>query len=780
MIEEIIKISSDIGGAITGFSRVNSAATGTAAALQGVGGRLIGLGTQAALFTAPLTLGLGVATSKAVDFDTAISGASRALDLGTQETKVFGDQVKAIAPALGQTPTKFAELATNAGKLGVSKDKIMGFTKVVAEIAAITDLSADETEKLAESFAALQTITGANTDELNIYGAAVNKLDDAIGGTTPRIIEFTRQTAASGKLLGLGIKDLAAYGSAMQALGIQNGVAYRSFNALMTKLAAPQTLSKKAQESLQDLGLSAQQMAQVMTTDANAGIKLFLDRINAVSKVDVSRALGSVKQIIGQDYGDEILTLAAGSDKLAQALSVVGDRMDKANLDKKSAELAKKLSNVKGQQAILSAQMERFAITIGQAVLPNVTDLLGQLTPLIDKFAAFAEQNPRILKVGMAIAAVAVSAAPVLIVLGSLISAVGTISTLAAGATPILAAAGGAIAAISAPVWLTVGAFVAAGAIIGVVIARWSQISQAISNGFSTAINEVLRFTNFIKPAVDFIVGVAEIGVKAFLLPWVLLGAEMLKGINLAIAIVSPPLTAFGNWLSGIGRWIGPQFVQGISIMGTAATQLFGFLWQGAVTALGGLVAWVYNNVTVPLSRIVNPIAQSISRDLIGLWNWVVGLAGSFFQAGASLAANFANGIRASFYNAVNEFKGQLAQLRGMLPGSEPKRQSPLSNLADAGAATMQNFAQGFGSPTASQALNTKLSEARSQLTLSPSSVSGGGGGGSIVVQDNRSINFDLSGSSTSQSDIIELLRRSDRELLDLLNKAQARWGRAT
>lgn len=655
MIEEIIRITSDVGGAIAGLTSVGSASTSMSNKLQGIGGSLVGLGGKAALFTAPLAAGLGFATAKAVEFDTAMSGASRALDLSKAEVLSFTAEIKKIAPSLGQTPTKFAELATEAGKLGVAKDKIIGFTKVVAEIAAITDLSSAETTKLASSFGALQTIAGLSTEQLNIYGAAVNKLDDAIGGTTPQIVEFTRQTAATGKLLKLGVKDLAAYGSTMQALGIQNGTAYRSFNALLTKLAAPQTLSKKGQEAFADLGLSADQMSEVMNRNANEGIKLFLDRINALSKTDVSAALGAVKQIVGGDYGDEILTIAASSDKLAQALGMVGDTMDSANLAKKSDELAKKLGGVKGQQAILTAQMERMAITIGAAVLPSVTDLLGLLTPLIDKFATFAEQNPKLLKIGLAIAAIAVSVGPVLIVLGSLISAIGTISTLFSVVTPIFAGVGVIFAGMTLPIWGTIAAFVAVGVAIGALAAYWGQISSWMLRSWSSFAQ---------------------------------------------------------NWMSG-------------------ASVITSFLSN---------------------------------------------LASQAWTAGSSFIYNFFAGIGAYFSKGIEFFKSQLAYLRGLLPGSEPKVRSPLSNLADAGVATMSNFASGLGASTAVPTMNATLGTVKQGL-VAPSGSSGGGGSG-VVVNDNRTINIGSGGNGGI--DIVKALKDSDRELLDLINKAQARWNRGT
>lgn len=679
MIEVIIKFAAKTAGAIAGFNQVGVAATGLGGKLKGVGGQMQALGGKAALISAPIGAALGVATTKAIGFSTAMDGASRSLDLSAEETKKMKDEALKLAPPLGLLPTKFAELATEAGRLGVAKDAIIGFATVVAEIAAITDLSEQETEDLAKSFAALQTITGMTTEDLNIFGAAVNKLDDSVGGTTPNIIEFTRQTAATGKLLGLGAKELAAYGATMQSLGIQNGVAYRSFNSLLTKLASPQVLSLPAKKAFGDLGLTTQEMANIMTTDATAGIDLFLRKINEIAEVDVSRALGAVNKIVGADYGDEILTIASSTDKLREALGYVGDEMDQANLAKKSDELAKKLSNVKGQQMILNAQLERFWIIIGEAVLPTVTDFLGDLTPLVDKIAAFAQANPGIVKVGMAIAAVGVSAAPVLLVLGSLTSVVGSLVGGVKFLAPFAIKAGVALAGITAPAWALWGACIAVGVALGALIIYWDDVTRAIANS-----------------------------------------------------------TFFQDWHNG---W-----------------QTLVINTQSAFTNLGN---WIKNNWQGVLRGLVNPI------ESIGFL---------FYKAGAALMGNFFNGINAYFKRGIDYFKQQLAYLRGMLPGSEPRIPSPLSNLADAGAATMQNFASGFNAANGN--ISPGLQQTRA--SLAPAIASSSSGGGGIIVNDNRTINLGLDSEGVGNIDIIEILRKSDRELLDLLNKARARWGRGT
>lgn len=865
--EETIKIVADTGNAIAGIDAVAVAGAKMGSSLQGIGGTLVGLGAKVGLFTAPLALGLGAATKNAIDFDQAMSGASRALDLSGKEVEDFKRQALAIAPPLGLLPEKFAELATEAGKLGVAKKDIIDFAKVIAETAAITDADAI---KLSSSFAALQTITGASGKQLEIFGAAVNKLDDNVGGTTPDIIEFTRQTAATGKLLKLGIKDLAAYGSTMASLGIQNGVAYRSFNGLLNKLAASHTLSKKGQLAFRDLGLDAQQMARIMTTNANQGIEIFLTAIQKVAAVDTSRALGAVKQIVGGDYNDEILTLALSHQKLATALTYTSDAYDAANLQKKNDELAKKLGNVKGQTAVMQAQMQRLGITLGSAVLPNLNDLLGMMTPLIDKFAVFAETHPGIVKVGMAIAAVTLSISPLLIGIGSVISAVGTIGTILPAIAPMVTAIGSAFAVATSPVWLTVGAFVAVGAAIGVLAATWrnwltifedgsfvinffgkkiaigifADIDKAFSNA-GKSIRDWVYFTGeklqeasqlfsgmanrvsaialnlgsnliaFFQPPFEFIKSLVTNTVMLMALPYIKLGTLMLSGVNTAIALVKPPIQGFITWFSAswnqfssgyisgvltMTTWVGSQwqamtakisaswnkfssgYVNGVLTMTTwigSQWQWISNQWQAMTGKMGG--GWNqfssnYMNGVAVLVSYANQSVNSISGIFTGLWNWFSSFVGNFYNAGQALVINLTQGIRASFYQAINEFNQQLAYLRGLLPGSEPRYTSPLSNLAAAGTATMENFASGFTSSDAPSLMSGVLGDTRSQM--SPAFAMPSGGNQPIVINDNRTFNLGTNGTNNGNIDIIETLKKSDRELLDLIEKARARWNR--
>jgi len=83
--------------------------------------------------------------------------------------------------------------------------------------------------------------------------------------------------------------------------------------------------------------------------------------------------------------------------------------------------------NASGQMEILKSQVQEFAISLGDLLMPVIRDVIEKLQGLMDKFNSLDDsQKQTILNVLMVVAALA----PLLIVIGKLTSAVGTILTI--------------------------------------------------------------------------------------------------------------------------------------------------------------------------------------------------------------------------------------------------------------------------------------------------------------------------------------------------------------
>lgn len=749
---------------------------------------------------------LGFASKTAVDFDTAISSASRALDLSSKEVADFGKQARDIAPALGLAPAKFAELSAEAGKLGVSKDNIIGFAKNIAELGLITDSTDEQIVGLASSFAALQTITGASNEDLSKAGALFNALDDKIGSNVIDITEFTRQTAATGKLLKLSIGDLGAYGSAFGALGVKNATAYRSFNSLLTKLAAPQVLGKSGLTGLATLGIQADDLAKRMTTDAKGGIDFFLGRIRDLAKTDVSAALGATKQIIGADFGDEILTLALASDKYHEALALVGN--DSANAAKKQDELAKKAASVKGQMAIASANAQKLGIILGAALIPSINGVIQSLLPGAEAFGKFAEANPAIVQIGAVFLGLVATIAPVTAGIKQVANTILAIRALTTFFSGLSLAASGATLLGFAPFIL--GAAAIAG-VAYLIIKNWEPVKNFFKNitdyilgGASDAplsTRLLGRYLYFANPIEDDLIAlrgkVTEIlnsigsaiatGVTSIIsfltpvfqlgsIPFLLLGNVALFVVNLVVGafvglagLLAPPLSAAANVVGGFLGLVVSGAVDTATRLYGVVSQIVGFIGSSlasfAQTAFG-LALGIGNAIATGIYNALLPVYNFVGDFLGSIYNAIAGFVGSLgsylYNAGVSIINQLTAGIAASFNYLLQSFNNQLTQLRAYLPSSDAK-QGALSDLSASGSKLWETFGAGLqsGLPSATGA----IASGTSQLlpVLSGSTANSGGS------SQNVTINFSPSVSGATTSDLVEALRAESRRLIDML-----------
>ncbi|MEL6164979.1 MAG: phage tail tape measure protein, partial [Cyanobacteria bacterium J06628_3] len=429
-----INFFAQTGQALAGITAIY---TKTKMLTEGVGRfgqRLTGFGqTITAGVTLPIVAGLTAATKTAVDFEKELAGASRALDFSEKQAKEFSKSARTIAPSLGLAPAKFLELATTAGRLGVARKDVLEFAKNTAELGFATDTN---TTFLAEKLAAIKAVFKSTNKDLKLFGANVNSLDDKVGGTSRDIIKFTARIGGVGKVAGFSSSEVAALGATFLKLGVNVSAAGTGANTMLLHLASATTLSEKAQNAFEALGLTADQVEQMMRTDPKKGLLQFLKIANNFK----GDKLGTLNAIFGKQHGYKIVSLSEAYQELGRAFGIVGN--ESAALAKLQSETDKRLASNAGKIEIFKAQMSALAITVGTALLPALNYLLVKITPLIVKFAEFAENNPKLVTMGIIIGGLVAAIGPLLIIIGSVISAVSAIA-------PVAAAAGAAIGSIA-------------------------------------------------------------------------------------------------------------------------------------------------------------------------------------------------------------------------------------------------------------------------------------------------------------------------------------------
>ena len=182
---------------------------------------------------------------------------------------------------------------------------------------------------------------------------------------------------------------------------------------------------------------------------------------------------------------------AAKAEKMAEVPCVFADFLTEAqrNCDGTAEKMAATMQdNLAGQLTILKSQLEELAISIGEILMPYIRQIVGWIQGLVDWLNSLDEGTKKII---VTVALVAAALEPVLIVIGKVVGAVGTIMTVV---LQIASAISGVIAFVSETVIPAISAVVAAIGWVSLAIAAVVAILVVLYNKcgwFRDAVNAI-------------------------------------------------------------------------------------------------------------------------------------------------------------------------------------------------------------------------------------------------------------------------------------------------
>jgi len=226
-------------------------------------------------------------------------------------------------------------------------------------------LSAEEMKRVVDVMSA--TITNANTD--------IQQLGEAM--------KFAAPTAHS---LGISIEETSAALGVLGNAGLQGTIAGTNLAQVITRLAAP---VGKAKEALEELGVKAYD-----SKGKFVGLKNVLGQLNAKMKdMTQQQRIAYLKDIFGQESLKAALILLSEVDK---SYSKLLEKNKKAA--GVSEKIAKQMRNtLEGNFKTLMSALEKLALTIGQQLLPTLTEFLKLLTAGVSNITDFYDAHQHLI-----------------------------------------------------------------------------------------------------------------------------------------------------------------------------------------------------------------------------------------------------------------------------------------------------------------------------------------------------------------------------------------------
>ena len=317
------------------------------------------------------------ASKPAMNFESAFTGVRKTVDATEEE---FAEMRQGILD-MSQTDViasadEIAAVAEAAGQLGIQKEHIQDFSKVMIDMGESTNLSAGDAASDLAKFANITRMDQGNFDRL---GSTVVDLGNNFATTEADIVSMGMRLASTGELTGLSEPQIMAAATALSSLGIEA----EAGGSAMSKILKSLQLAVETGDGLEGFAkvanLSQDAFKQLYKQDSLKALSAFTKGLNDTERNGKSAvAILDDMGITEVRMSNAVLSLASSDDILTDAADLATKAWEENNA--LTAEAEKRYATTESQIDQAKNSVENLGITIGDMTLPMIKELAGELT----------------------------------------------------------------------------------------------------------------------------------------------------------------------------------------------------------------------------------------------------------------------------------------------------------------------------------------------------------------------------------------------------------------
>ncbi|WP_204032808.1 phage tail tape measure protein [Micromonospora qiuiae] len=332
---------------------------------------------------AAIGAGLVMATRAAISWESAWTGVAKVIDGSPEQLAELEGELRQLARTLPQTHEEIAGVAAAAGQLGVARENIVQFTRVMVDLGVATNLSSEEAAfALSRMMNIMQTAPG----DVGRLGASIVELGNNSATTEAEIVEMSLRIAGAGKTVRMSEADVIGFAGALSSVGVQAEAGGSAISRAFINIEqAVRSGGTRLELFAKVAGMSADQYAQAFQTDAAGATAAFIQGLGRMQQSggDVFKTLSDLgmSEIL---LRDALLRLAGAGDLVTRSLDTAnrGWEDNTALVE----EAARRYETTEARMQIARNQLNDFAIDIGNTFLPAVgaaADLVGDLAGVL-------------------------------------------------------------------------------------------------------------------------------------------------------------------------------------------------------------------------------------------------------------------------------------------------------------------------------------------------------------------------------------------------------------
>jgi TP901 family phage tail tape measure protein len=327
--------------------------------------------------TAPIIAGLALVSKAAIDWEDDLAGVLKTVDATEAQFAALDKSLRKMTERIPTTHRELAQIAENAGQLGIQVRNIEDFTATMAMMGTATNMASDEA---AIALAQMDNIMQSGQKVFDRYGATVVHLGNNLATTESNIVEFGLRIAGAGKIAGLTEPQVLAIGGAFASVGVEaeaGGTAVSKVLQSMTEAVA--TGNKNLQGFAAVAGMSSAEFATAWREDAGVAFTRFVEGLGASGDqaFAVLRNLGLTDQRLLRGF----LSVAGAGDLLRRSIDM-GTQAWEENVALIN-EANKRYKTAASRLKMLRNRAYNSAISLGGAFAPVLEAVMNQAEKLI-------------------------------------------------------------------------------------------------------------------------------------------------------------------------------------------------------------------------------------------------------------------------------------------------------------------------------------------------------------------------------------------------------------
>ena len=357
----------------------------------------------------------------AIDFESSMADVKKVVDFDTpQQFKEMGNDILEMTKTIPMAAQDLAQIVAAGGQSGVAREDLTGFAESAAKMGVAFDISAGQA---GDMMAKWRTAFKMNQTEVVDLADKINYLGNTTAASAPLISDVVTRIGPLGEVGGVAAGEIAALGASMVGSGIQSDVAATGLKNMILALTAGESATKSQVGALNELGLSAEDVAQGMQDNAKETILKVLGAIRGLDKVKQASVLSD---LFGKESLGAIAPLLSNLDGVQDNLNKVADSSKYAG--SMEGEFSARSETTANSLQLAKNNMEAFKIAIGNGLIPAMTPMISLLTQGVKWVSGIAQEFPGAASVlGTAAVSIAIFCGAV----GALSTLAGTVQTVA-------------------------------------------------------------------------------------------------------------------------------------------------------------------------------------------------------------------------------------------------------------------------------------------------------------------------------------------------------------